>query len=273
MLESLRKHWPEYLIEGGCLGTFMISACCFTALLGHPQSPLKAWMLAETPMRTLMGLAMGLTAISIIYSPWGKRSGAHMNPAITFTFWRLGKVEPWDAFFYVLSQFIGGISGVLLVHAVLRSWVSHPAVNYAITQPGNRGAVVAFFAEVLISFIMMSVILAVSNADELAQYTGLFAGALLAIYITFESPISGMSMNPARTLGSAFSAHVWTALWVYFTAPPLGMLLAAETYVRLHGANAVICAKLHHQNDQRCIFRCGYAIKTNSPARNSAPGL
>jgi aquaporin Z len=266
MLESLRKHWPEYLIEAGCLGMFMISACSFAALLGHPESPVQGWMLAGMPMRMLMGAAMGLTAILIIYSPWGKRSGAHMNPAVTFTFWRLGKVETWDAFFYVLFQFMGGIGGVLLAHAALRSWVSHPSVNYAVTQPGVRGAMIAFFAEVLISFLLMSVILVISNSQKLARHTGLFAGVLVATYITFESPISGMSMNPARTLGSAFSAHVWTALWIYFTAPPIGMLLAAELYVRLRGARAVICAKLHHQNSQRCIFRCGYAMKANSPA-------
>jgi aquaporin Z len=121
MLESLRKHWPEYLIEGACLGTFMVSACSFAALLGHPESPVQNWMLMGMPMRMLMGVAMGLTAIAIIYSPWGKRSGAHMNPAVTFTFWRLGKVKTWDAFFYAFFQFFGGISGVLLVHAVLRS--------------------------------------------------------------------------------------------------------------------------------------------------------
>jgi aquaporin Z len=242
----------------------MVSACSFAALLAHPESPVQHWMLMRMPMRVLMGAAMGLTAIAIIYSPWGQRSGAHMNPAVTFTFWRLGKVETWDAVFYVLFQFIGGISGVLLVHAALRSWVSHPSVNYAVTRPGGRGSVVAFFAEVLISFILMSVILAISNTQKLARFTGLFAGALVATYITFESPISGMSMNPARTLGSAFSAHVWTSLWIYFTAPPLGMLLAAEVFVRLRGARAVICAKLHHQNNQRCIFRCGYAMKANS---------
>ncbi len=99
MLDALKKHWPEYLIEAGCLGTFMISACAFAALLGHPQSPLQMWFMVGMPMRFVMGLAMGLTAVALIYSPWGKRSGAHMNPAVTFTFWRLGKVASWDAFF------------------------------------------------------------------------------------------------------------------------------------------------------------------------------
>jgi aquaporin Z len=80
---------------------------------------------------------------------------------------------------------------------------------------------------------------------------------LIATYITIEAPFSGMSMNPARTLGSALPAGVWTALWVYFTAPPLGMLLAAEVYQRTRGAHRIDCAKYHHQNNKRCIF-CEY---------------
>jgi len=259
MVEAFRKHWPEYFMEAACLGTFMISACTFASLLGYPQSPAHMWVASGIGRRAVMGLAMALTAIGIIYSPWGKRSGAHMNPSVTMTFWRLGKIESWDAIFYVLSQFAGGIAGVLIARRFLRSWIVHPDVNFAITIPGRYGAWAAFLAEILISFVLMFVILVVSNREAVARFTGVFAGGLVATYIIFEAPVSGMSMNPARTLGSAFSAHVWTALWIYFCAPPLGMLLAAELYVRVQGAKSVRCAKLHHQNSQRCIFRCGYA--------------
>jgi aquaporin Z len=99
-----------------------------------------------------------------------------------------------------------------------------------------------------------------------ARYTPLFAGALVATYITLEAPLSGMSMNPARTFGSALAAQLWTSLWIYFTAPPLGMLAAAEAYRWQQGAHAVRCAKLHHHNDKRCIFRCDYqAAQTRPP--------
>jgi aquaporin Z len=76
-----------------------------------------------------------------------------------------------------------------------------------------------------------------------------------------------MSMNPARTVGSAVSAHVWTGLWIYFTAPLIGMITGAEFFVRLRGKQSVRCAKLHHQNRQRCIFRCGYASRTPASAK------
>ena len=95
-----------------------------------------------------------------------------------------------------------------------------------------------------------------SNTPQIARYTGLFAGALVAIYITLESPLSGMSMNPARTFGSAFVGRLWTGLWIYFTAPVLAMQLAATFY--LGGKRTVYCAKYHHYNQHRCIFNCRF---------------
>jgi len=258
MIEALRTHWPEYLIEGVGLGVFMISACVFTVLLYHPSSPAAQFIANETVRRVCMGVAMGSTAIAIIFSPFGKRSGAHINPAVTLTYFRLGKIESWDAAFYTLFQFIGGTVGVLVASLILGNLVSHQSVNYAATVPGPSGPLPAFIAELAISFILMSVILSVSNTKSLARWTGLFAGALVAAYITIEAPISGMSMNPARTFGSAFGAHVWTSLWIYFTAPPIGMLLAAEVYQRIKRGRAIACAKLHHHNNQRCIFKCNF---------------
>jgi aquaporin Z len=234
----------------------MLAACVVTTLLEHPASPVHHVLPHPTLRRVLTGLAMGLTGIGIVYSPFGKQSGAHFNPSVTLTFFRLGKVAPWDAFFYVTAQFAGGTAGVLLAAALLGGRVMHPSVQYAVTVPGEGGPAVAFLAEAVISFLMMTVVLTVSNTGRLAPFTGLFAGALVATYISLEAPLSGMSMNPARTFASAVPAQIFTALWVYFTAPLLGMLLAAEVYLRRKGPRKLSCAKLHHQNDKRCIF-CG----------------
>src|SRR2546425_8732756 len=108
------SHWPEYLVEAAALGLFMLSACAFGALLEHPMSPVHQSIEDPFIRRALTGLAMGLTAIGIIYSPWGRRSGAHMNPSVTLSFLALGKIAPWDAFFYIASQFAGGALGVML---------------------------------------------------------------------------------------------------------------------------------------------------------------
>jgi aquaporin Z len=111
-------------------------------------------------------------------------------------------------------------------------------------------------AEFIIAAGMMSTVLYFSNHHRLAGYTGLFAGLLVATYITIEAPLSGMSMNPARTFGSALPPMIWDGLWIYLTAPPLGMLFATELYLWRKGQQAVKCCKLHHNNDKRCIF-CG----------------
>jgi aquaporin Z len=257
MREALKHHWPEYLMEAAELGLFMISAGLVTALLEYPGSPVRQAIPDGFVRRVLIGLAMGLTAIGIVYSPIGKQSGAHFNPSVTLTFFRLGKIASWDALFYIVAQFLGSVLGVMMVAAILGNRITDPSVNYVVTLPGSYGPGVAFLAEIVISFILMTVVLAVSNIDHLARYTGLFAGTLVATFISLEAPLSGMSMNPARTLGSAVGAQLWTALWIYFLAPPLGMLSAAQIYLWLKGARGVRCAKLHHQNDKRCIF-CAY---------------
>jgi aquaporin Z len=270
MLEALRHHWPEYLMEAAGLGIFMISACVFTTVIEYPGSPIRHSITDALSRRILIGAAMGLTAIGLVYSPWGKRSGAHFNPSITITFFRLGKVGLRDAFFYVLAQFAGAGVGVLISALLLRPWISHPAVNYAATVPGPKGASIAFVAELFISFVLMTMILFVSNRARFASFTGALAGILVAAYISLEAPLSGMSMNPARTFGSALSSQVWKGWWIYFTAPPIGMLAAGGFYRRLRGAHGVVCAKLHHQNDKRCIFRCGYRQGTTAPLQNGA---
>ena len=253
---ALRYHWPEYLMEAALLGAFMVSACVFGALYEFPQSPVHQGIMSGFLRRLLMGVTMGLTAIAIIYSPWGKQSGAHINPSVTFTFLRLGKIKLWDAIFYVAAQFAGAALGVVLVALLLGKQVSDPAVRDVVTVPGPKGPWVALLAEFVIAFVLMSTVLYFSNHHKLDRYTGLFAGLLVALYITLEAPFSGMSMNPARTFGSALSADVWASFWIYLTAPPLGMLAAAELYLWRRGGTAVKCCKLHHNNTKRCIF-CG----------------
>ncbi len=244
-------------MEAAELGAFMVVATLATALIEYRGSPVRHLVVDETARRALIGLAMGATAIGIVYSPWGRQSGAHFNPAVTLTFFRLGKVAPHDAAFYIIAQFAGAIAGVLLAALVLRDRIATPEVQYIVTVPGADGPLIALIAEVVISFILMMAVLIMTNTSGVARFTGVVVGVLVALFITVEAPLSGMSMNPARTVGSAVPARNATDLWVYLTAPPMGMFLAAEIYVRLLGRR-VRSAKLRHDNSKRCIFRCDH---------------
>jgi aquaporin Z len=246
---ALRSHWPEYLIEAWALGTFMIAAGAATTLIDPPGTFMH---------RAMIGVLMGLTAVLLIYSPWGRRSGAHLNPAVTLAFLSLRRVAPWDALFYAIAQCAGGLLGVLAAWLLLGDAFARPPVQFIATVPGPAGAGVAFVAELSISFLLMISILVLMGQPRLARYTGLVAGALVASYVTLEAPLSGMSINPARTLASALPSGIWDSIWVYATAPVLGMWLATRAYLGLGAVRMAGCAKLRHTLDQRCIH-CGYA--------------
>jgi aquaporin Z len=272
-MERLRRHWPEYALEAVQLAVFMVAAAAFASLLQHPSSPVRVALADATLRRALMGVAMGTTAVCLIYSRMGARSGAHINPATTLTFFRLGRVHPVDAAAYVGAQFTGGFVGIGVAAMVLAPWIGAPSVNYVATLPGVWGHTTAFVAEAIMTFLLMTVVLHVANHPRFARYTGVAVGLMVAIYITVEDPLSGMSLNPARSLGPALLAGRADTLWIYVLAPPLGMLLAAELYVRTMGRHRVRCAKLHHRTNARCIFDCrvhpiaspGSAVRASRP--------
>jgi aquaporin Z len=255
MMTNGGMHWREYGIEAICLAAFMCSAAAFATLLQHSASPLAIGG-ATALTRLPMGVAMGLTAMALIYSPWGQRSGAHMNPAVTLTFLCLGKMARLDAAMYVVAQVVGGIGGIVVANLALDRLPSAPSVNYVATVPGAAGAAAALASEAAISFVLMLVVLIVSNHERMNRLTGVFAGALVCAYIVFEAPLSGMSMNPARSLGPALLAGTLDSMWIYIIGPVAGMMLAAEAYTHLWPASRVKCAKFDHPAGIPCIFRC-----------------
>jgi aquaporin Z len=252
---ALAAHWPEYLIEALGLGAFMIIAGICVILADAPG----AIRTVTNPdlRRAVIGVAIGLSAVAIIYSPWGRRSGAHLNPAVTLTFLRLGKVAPADAAFYVAAQFAGGAGGTLLLAALFGKRFTLPPISAIATLPGRPGVAAAFTAEVAIAFVLMATVLATNASPRLMRWTGICAGALVALYIAIEAPVSGMSLNPARSVASALPSGMWHGIWIYLTAPFVGMLLAAELHLRRNRPTP--CAKLRHDNGRGCIFRCDFA--------------
>ncbi len=169
--EAVRRHWFLYLYEGAELGWFMVAACVATVVLFGVGSPALQWVPSAAVRRLVMGAAMGGTAVMIIHSPMGKRSGAHFNPAITLTYLSLGKIGVWDALGYVVGQFVGAIAGVGVVALLMGRALAQPSVDYAVTVPGIGGTAGAFGAELFMAALLMGVVLV---NDESAAAGGVY---------------------------------------------------------------------------------------------------
>ncbi len=233
MIEWLRKYkaqWRKYIYEAWGLGVFMFSAGFFDAIIDHPDLYIREHISSALIRRFLIGLSMGLTALFIFTSSWGKESGAQINPAVTLVRYRLGQMTFIDSLFYILFQFIGGAAGMYLIHLLMPALISHPAINYIVTIPGPDGIVITFFAELIISLVLITVVLLFQSNINLARHTPYIVALLITLYITFEAPYSGMSMNPARTFASAIVANQWTAFWLYCVAPMMGMELGRKLF-------------------------------------------
>jgi aquaporin Z len=226
MQSAIKINWKSYLIEAWALGMFMISASSFVILFEHPAFRVHTLIPSVLVRRMCIGVAMGSTAILLIYSKWGKQSGAHMNPAVTLANYRLKRISLIDAGGYILFQLIGASAAMLLLKYFFHNYLSYPSINYIVTVPGKQGVAVAATAEFLMSFIMFLMVLIVSNS-RFMKYTGYFAGALVFGFISVEAPLSGMSINPARSFGSAIVAGSWGSFWLYIVSPIAGMQLAA----------------------------------------------
>lgn len=232
MLDAFKENWRHYLAEAAGLGFFMIVASSMTTLLRSPMSPIAGVITEPFYQLVALGVTMGLVILAIVYSPWGKKSGAHINPAVTLAFWRLGVIKGADALFYILFQFLGAALAVQMMGLILGTAYRHPSINYVATMPGPSGPFAALVAEALISFVLMLALLLTINSKN-PHFAGAIAGLLIALYLMFEEPYSGMSLNPARSFASAFAARDWAHLWIYFLAPPLAMLGACEAFTRL----------------------------------------
>ncbi len=229
--ESFRKNRKHYLQEALGLAIFMISACFFGAMLEGNGSYLHRLIPVPFVRPVAMGSMMGLTALFIFYSPFTSPSGSHINPAVTLTFFRLGKMCQWDVLFYIIFQFNGGLAAVYVMQLFIGKTLVQAPVNSVVTVPGKAGLWPAFFTEFIIAFIMMSMVLFTSASSRWQKYTRIIAACMVCMYAILAGPISGFGMNPARTFASALPANIWTAIWVYMLVPVAGMLCAAELFL------------------------------------------
>jgi aquaporin Z len=254
----MRQQIVAYISEFAGTAIMMAIGVGAIALFWAPESPLP-----RIEIERLRLLATGLVfaggATIVVYSPLGRASGGHLNPAVTCAFWRLRRISGRDAAVYVVAQTLGAIAGVAAIR--LAAGDLGPAVDLGMTLPGTGiSPLMACVFEVLITFALMFLILACLNKPRLAPRTGILAGLLVATLVMIEAPLTGTSLNPARSFAPALLMQRLGGIWIYLVAPTIGAVAAAMAWRGRWGARqALICAKLYHAGASPCQFAtCPY---------------
>lgn len=247
-------HWFEYGAE--LLGTAFlvfagVSAVVFDFGIGSPL----AHVFPDTSIRRLItGLLFAGSGALVAISPLGRLSGGHINPAVSLAFWLQGKMHHFDLVGYILGQLLGGIIGALLV---VLAWGRYAAsVGYGVTVPGAGYPLwIVFLAEVSLTFLLVSSIFLFVSSHHLMRWTPLMVWIMVALMVWLEAPISGTSLNPARSFGPALVSWSWHSHWLYWVAPPLGALLAVGVFrLFVAGRRDVLTGKLFHVPHYRSVF-------------------
>jgi aquaporin Z len=270
----MRQQLNAYLSELAGTAIMMAIGVGAIVLFWAPGSPVP--QIEPQRLRLLAtGLIFAGGATLVVYSPLGRMSGGHLNPAVTCAFWRLGRINTRDAVVYAIAQTIGALVGVAAVRMVAGDLGT--AIELGMTRPGvGVSPLVACVFESLITFTLMFLILAFLNKPKLAPRTGIAAGSLVALLVMLEAPVTGTSLNPARSLAPALLMQRLDGIWIYLVAPPIGALLAAAAWRGRWGARqALICAKLYHGGVSPCQFAtCPYvALRAGDVViRENEPG-
>ena len=265
--------WREITAEFAGTALLLLLVVSATVAGFAPGSPLVDTVPNEDLRRLLTGILTATAAAGIVYSPLGRISGGHLNPAVTTAFWVLDKMTRGSALKYAAAQVAGAITGAL---AALLVWDGAAAsVRLGATVPRLGGAAAALVAEAVMTFLLLTLVLTFVDRPRLMPYTAAAAASLVAVLVFTEAPVSGTSLNPARSIGPALVGAPWTGLWVYLVAPTLGALTAALLHRRLWGT--VACGKLLHDDAYRCRFlNCAYTppgdrVRRPARTRSAAP--
>ncbi|MGE5814971.1 MAG: MIP/aquaporin family protein [Acidobacteriota bacterium] len=244
--------WPVLLSE--LIGTALLVLIGLSLVVGMfgEGSPVPGVLPDEGSRRLITGFLFGTTGALIALSPVGKRSGAHINPIVTLAFRLMGKMDFPTTFGYVLAQLTGAVLGSL----PLLLWGSMgSSVAYGATLPGagyETGMVL--LGEVITTFAMVTGLCLFLGFRQMRPFTPAMFPPLYALMVYAESPISGTSTNPARSLGPAVISGQWEGWWIYWVGPSVGSIAACLVCSAL--AKRITVAKLYYfDSDRDRLFR------------------
>jgi aquaporin Z len=272
--EENPSHLPEYAAEffgTACLVFFGLSAVVFDFGGG---TVMAQWIPSHSLRLLVTGLCFAGSGSLVALSPLGRLSGGHINPSVSLAFWLGGKLHGRDFFWYVVAQMLGGVAGAAVLVA---AWRGHAtSVNNGMTLPGIGWPLWQVFDwEVALTGLLVFLILIFVSSRRLMRWTPLMNWIVVATMVWLEAPISGTSLNPARSFGPALLSGLWTAQWLYFIAPPLGGMLGLAAFRLLtFETRCLQTGKLFYAPNYRSIFRPGQVRpgtpRTGAPASSTA---
>jgi aquaporin Z len=250
------SHAPEYVAEflgTACMVFFGLSAVVFDFGKGLPM---EQWVPDPSLRRLITGLLFAGTGSLVAISPLGRLSGAHINPSVSLAFWLSGKMPFVDFIGYVMAQMLGAIAGEA---ALVGAWKKYAAsINNGMTLPGEGWALwQVFLAEVFITALLVLLIFIFVSNQRLMRWTPFMCWIVIAVMVWLEAPISGTSLNPARSFGPALLSGNWTGQWIYAVAPPLGGVVGLLLFrVTSREGREILTGKLFYVPHYRTLFNC-----------------
>jgi aquaporin Z len=239
-------------VEWGCefLGTALLVFVGLSAVTLDfgLHSPVADVIASSSVRRLLTGFLFATAGALVTVSPLGRRSGAHLNPAVTFAFWLQGHVHRHDLGGYIASQCAGGLVGAAALRLV---WAGRAAsVHYGRTAPEpGLGVWSAVGIEALMTGILILTIFAFVSSERTARWTPLAVLVVVAVEVWVGAPFTGTSLNPARSLGPALVDGRLSGLWIYWVGPLAASLPAAVVWARV--PRVILTARLFHDPNYR----------------------
>jgi aquaporin Z len=267
-----RSHFPEYVAE--FLGTaalvfFGLSAVVFDF---GTNLPMGQWIPSHSWRLLITGLCFAGSGSLVALSPLGRLSGGHINPSVSLAFWLHGKMRFPDFVGYVVAQMLGGMAGAAMLAG---AWKKYSAsVENGMTLPGPGWPIWEVFGwEAVLTGMLVLLIFWFVSSERLMRWTPLMNWLVVATMVWQEAPISGTSLNPARSFGPALVTGVWSYQWIYALAPPLGAIcgllifeLCTPEYRR------ALTGKLFHAPNYRSVFKGEGTVPETASSRAPAEG-
>lgn len=218
----------------------------------------------STSLRLLViGVVAATSAAAVAYSPFGRLSGAHLNPAVTLAFWLQRHVHPVDLVGYVVAQVVGAIVGVSVARLVWGRVVAASAIDWGVVH-SDRGwsTLEASGIEVLVSTLFIGTVIAMLSHRRTARFTPPVVAVVVVIMVWLVAPYTGVAFNPARGLGPALLSGDFGFANVYLIAPIIGAILAVGLWA-LFGRRA-LTASMYHDARYPSTMRCELCNRTGN---------